>query len=169
MSSISRYSTFVATTLVLAACASAPQTDTSVAEPCTVRPEDSIQWKQVQGINFTFCVPMDWKRVGGQSWQSANETVTWSLMETRQSITVQRMDGPRSSVPRPTSTPLVRGPAFVETIGGVPVSIRSSIAQSGYELSAEWETPPLRITGTARTPEGDALVKDIFRTVRLTR
>jgi len=144
--------------LVIAGCATGGSSGaTADALPlCQVEVEESRDWRQVTSDVVSFCVPAGWTSPGRNQWRGRGGSIRWG---TGSQLT--RGDTP------PNQPSGGQGRRFTEVIGGVPVDLWISQAESQFHTGAEWRTPrDMHMTGTATSRAAAELQLDIFRTAR---
>lgn len=134
--------------------------------PCTVPvPENTGEWKQVNAVSVTFCVPAAWRVRGTRAsysggsirWQNSPPPVT-----TRQSTGPQSIGGGSSA----NSTP-VRTERLPEMIGGRQAEVWRQMGVGRLQTGVSFaQAPQFSIIGEAAGDEHVVLQMAVFRTVR---
>ena len=147
--------------LALFACASQPRVaDEQPSTPMAGCPgrsaaPDGATWQEVNADGFSFCVPLDWRPGGRNSWEGDGGSVTWGRGEPRET--------PVATLPGQEPTDVWR---VSESIGGAPARLGRFRSGSTYRTSAMWQTPRVYFFGeTARLTSAKRHI-EIYRTVR---
>lgn len=147
------------------------------SRPCNVAvPDGSGQWKLVEGVGFTMCVPSDWRVANTRATYSGG-TVRWQSQERREAFTVTSVRG--ASTPSATSmgnaggsrasTTIARRQGVSEMIGGQMATIWSEEGNGRVGTGVEFRDPRLVITGEASGQQNVQLQLEVYRTIRFVR
>ena len=143
------------------------------ATPCpiSVASAGGVGWRAVKADGFSFCVPADWRQRGARSWRGPGGSVSWTRTPTgmEEGKRVGYVVASTSSGPPPASSgPAPQTSNSLETIGGLPVDVRTTSFESKFTAVADWKSPVLRFTGASTDRTGVDRYIEIFRTVRFT-
>ncbi len=147
----------------------------AATQPCNVvLPEGSGQWKLIEGVGFTMCVPAEW-RVANTRATYAGGTIRWQNSQARLPFTVTSVRGAPSATSMggntssTASTNVGRRQGVSEMIGGQMASIWSEEGNGRVGTGVSFRDPPLSITGEASGKQNVQLQLAVYRTIRFVR
>ena len=127
-------------------------------------------WQQVTTSRFTFCIPFEWRDVGGRSWRGEEGKVTWvpgSPSSQKVPFSVGRVNEPGT---RPsgsaTSAISTLGPGTVEMVDGVRVTVSVDREGMAHRVRASFSDRDLILEGEGRSLADEAILREIYRSVR---
>ena len=141
------------------------------AAPCPIAMPSSggIGWRAVKADEFSFCVPADWRQRGALTWRGPGGSISWTRTPTgmeegkRVGYAVATTSG---APPMASSGPAPQTTNALETIGGLPVDVRTTSFESKFTATANWRSPVLQFVGASTDRTGVDRYIEIFRTVR---
>lgn len=147
-----------------------PATGADVTCTATAKGIDVSAWRQVEGGGFTFCVPRDW-RGSGHQWRHGASSITWGVGARTPKIGTAEVKVTPAQLEEIVATgrpPDSDGWHTTEDIGGREAEIWRNRMGRDYATGAEWSSPDVWFTGTAKTAAAADLQLAIFRTVTFT-
>ncbi|MGH7662705.1 MAG: hypothetical protein ACRENI_00155 [Gemmatimonadaceae bacterium] len=132
-------------------------------------------WQEVRATGFTFCVPANWRPVGGSpagdhdatTWRGDGGSISWRVGEYRPRPIRTEIATVRVGDPLPAASPgEIRH--FDEVIGGRRATLWDNQFEGEYYTGAKWVSPAIYLEGETRSRGSARLQLDVYRTVRFT-